>query len=257
MSGGQRHHPAGVHRAAPVAARIARFHGPARDRLALLAGHLPGARFPGQESHPVHLDRRGDRSPCGPPAEAVRRHRGRYAGGGFRRHAALAQPFQRATCRRDRHTPAAGRQGLRSGRGRRRSGGTGRGGLRRVRRTAHRGARTYRARRTGRQQHADRKLPGLSHRADRHRAGRPRDPAGQQIRRPSLACPPASTASASRTATPWCIWKAADRDRQVPADRHRRGLPPPGRGRLRSASKAPACTTRPPSPRGSCARART
>ena len=47
--GPRRHHPAGVHRPPAPAARVGGLHGPARDRLALFAGHLPGPRVPRQE----------------------------------------------------------------------------------------------------------------------------------------------------------------------------------------------------------------
>ena len=56
-----RRHPAGVHRPAATPARVGRLHGPARDRLALLAGHLPGPRLPGQEPGAVHLAGPGGR----------------------------------------------------------------------------------------------------------------------------------------------------------------------------------------------------
>ena len=55
VSGPGRHHPPGVHRKAAAAPRIGKFHRPACDRLALLARHVSGARFPGQEPDLVHL----------------------------------------------------------------------------------------------------------------------------------------------------------------------------------------------------------
>ena len=62
----QRYHPAGVHRAAAASARVSRLHRPARDRLALLAGHVSRARFSVQEPHSLHVGGSGDRSGCGP-----------------------------------------------------------------------------------------------------------------------------------------------------------------------------------------------
>ena len=53
-----------------------------------------------------------------------------------------------------------------------RPGGAGGGGLRRLRGAADGGAGAHRARRAGRQQHAHRELPRLSHRHHRQRAGR-------------------------------------------------------------------------------------
>ena len=41
--------PAGLHCPPATAPRAGELHRPARDRLALLAGHLPDPRFPGQE----------------------------------------------------------------------------------------------------------------------------------------------------------------------------------------------------------------
>ena len=49
-----------------------RVHGPARDRLSRLAGHLPGPRLPGQESGAVHLARPGGRPAGEAAARAVR-----------------------------------------------------------------------------------------------------------------------------------------------------------------------------------------
>ena len=89
VSDRQRHHPAGVHRAAAASARVSQLHGAARDRFALLAGHVPGARFPVEESHSLHVDRSGDRPECGSLAQAIRRDGVRYAGGRVRFDAAL------------------------------------------------------------------------------------------------------------------------------------------------------------------------
>ena len=109
------------------------FHRAAGDRVALLAGYVPGARFPGQESRSVHLDRSRDRSQCGPAAQAIRRHRGGHPGGGFRQHAAAAQPVEPASSPTPSASASRWKTGaLRPGGGGRRTGGTGGGGLRRV-----------------------------------------------------------------------------------------------------------------------------
>ena len=60
---------------------VGQLHGAARDRLAVLARHLPGARFPVREPRALHLARPGGR-PAGPAtAQAIRAGRGRHAGG--------------------------------------------------------------------------------------------------------------------------------------------------------------------------------
>ena len=80
---GERHHSAGVHRAAAAIARVSRLHGAAGDRLAIFAGHVPGTRFSIEESHSFYVGGSGVRSACGSVAEAVRGHGVGHAGGGL------------------------------------------------------------------------------------------------------------------------------------------------------------------------------
>ena len=86
-------------------------------------------------------------------------------------------------------------RGARRGDRRRRAGGAGRGGLRRVRGAGRAGAREHGARRAGGHQLAHRELPGLSHRHLRAGAGRARAHAGGEVRRRGGHRPHASSAS--------------------------------------------------------------
>ena len=117
---------------------IGGLHGPARDRLALLAGHLPRPRLPGQEPGAVHLAGPGGRPAGEAAAQAVRADRGRHARGRLGPQAAPAQPLEPRAGGGPRPPPAAGADGVRPGRGRRRPGGAGRGRLRRLRGAATR-----------------------------------------------------------------------------------------------------------------------
>ena len=113
------------------------------------------------------------------------RRRGRPAAPG-RRHR-TRRPARRTHRRRTGrhagpdHHPVAGV--LRPGRHRRRARGPGRRRLRRLRGAAHGAHRTHRDRRSGRPELADRELPGLSGRGVGRPAGRPRAPAGGEVRR--------------------------------------------------------------------------
>ena len=209
-----RHHPAGVHRPPAAPARVGQVHGPARDRLALLAGHLPGPRLPGQEPGAVHLAGPGGRPAGEAAARAVRGERGRHARGRLGPQAAPAQPLEPRAGGGPRPPPAAGADGLRPGRGRGRAGGAGRGGLRRLRGAEHGGAGAHGARRPGRPQHAHRELPRLPHRHHRRRAGGARRRAGQQVR--GAACPsptPGHAPDLRQRRTRCCTSTAARRSR--------------------------------------------
>src|SRR5262249_16335996 len=76
MSGFKRHHSPGVHRPPAAAAPVARVHGPARDRLALLGGHLSRPRLPCEKPGAVHVGGHRDRPAGGRAAQTVRRDGG-------------------------------------------------------------------------------------------------------------------------------------------------------------------------------------
>ena len=111
-----------------------------------------------------------------------------------------------------RHRPRAGaaRRGRPADR-RRRPGRARRGGLRRLGGPRHAGGREQRARRPGGDLAADRELPRLPGRDQRHRTDQPRDRPGAQVHRPHRDPLPgalaragrarATTSSSSRTAT--------------------------------------------------------
>ena len=104
------------------------------------------------------------------------------AAAGRRRPAAAEQ---RRALAGARHRPRAGaaRRGRPADR-RRRPGRARRGGLRRLGGAGHAGGREQRARRPGRDLAADRELPRLPGRDQRHRTDQPRDHPGAQVHRP-------------------------------------------------------------------------
>ena len=117
--------------------------------------------------------------------------------------AELRRPSQRRALAgaRDRARARAARGG-RPARRRRRPGRPRRRRLRRLGGPRHAGGREHRARRPGRHVAADRELPRLPGRDQRHRADQPRDHPGAQVRRPHRDALPGARARARRaTAT--------------------------------------------------------
>ena len=188
VPGAERHHPAGVHRPAAAAARVRRLHRPARDRLALLARHLPRPRLPGQEPgacspgsiwRPIREStsccERFGVAPADTPVVACARD------------AAAAQPDDQRAGRGPRPAPARSSRSCSTWS----IVGAGPAGLAAAVYGASEGLSTVVLERTapGGQagiEHAHRELPRLPDRHHRQRAGRPRRAAGQQVRRAAV-----------------------------------------------------------------------
>ena len=94
---------------------------------------------------------------------------------------------------------------------------------------------------------------GFPDRPDGQRTGRPRHPASQQIRRPSVGSHAGEPVGLRERLHGRAPGRRREGDGQVPADRDRRGLPPAGCGGLATDSRARASTMPRPSPRPSCA----
>ena len=129
-----------------------------------------------------------------------------------RRRAAAAE--QRRALARARHRARAGaaRGGRPAGR-RRRAGRPRRRGLRRLGGPRHAGDREHGARRPGRDLAADRELPRLPGRDQRHRADQPRDHPGAQVRRPDGDAVPGRQRSSRATTVTWSRSRTATRSR--------------------------------------------
>ena len=180
-----RHHPAGLHRAAPAPARVGRLHRRARDRLALLARHVPHPRLPLQEPRALHVAR---------PRDAIRTWSRLLQHFGVSEAETPVVACGRACCcaiRTNRELAEA--LGIRQPLDARRcttspSSAPGPPGSRPRSTAPRRGCRTVRARahgarRPGRQQHAHRELPRLPDGHHRQRARGARRAPGQQVRR--------------------------------------------------------------------------
>ena len=97
---------------------------------------------------------------------------------------------------------------------RRRPGRTRRRGLRRLGGPRHPGPRVHRARRPGRHLAADRELPRLPGRDQRHRADQPRDHPGAQVRRPHRDALPGRSLSSP---APIATWSGFEEGNEVAA----------------------------------------
>ncbi len=198
-------------------------------------------------ARPRRGPRRGD-------ADRRDRRRGAAAGAAAgRQRAARAEQRRALAGARDRPRAGAARRGRPADR-RRRPGRARRRGLRRLRGPQHAGGRAQRARRPGGDLAADRELPRLPLRDQRHRADQPRDRPGAQVQRPHGDALQSALARAGRRRRPHRQARGRPRSRrQGGAALDRRRIPQTAGRRPRRIRGPRASSTRPGRPRRSSA----
>ena len=233
-----------------------------------MVDYVRRARLPHTWRDPEHDDPSAAALIAADPAggAAARAAAGRHRAAPAERRRGVARAGHRRRARRPR--------GGRPRRGRRRAGRSRRRGLRRVGGARHADHREHGARRPGRRLAADRELPRLPGRHQRHRADHPRGHAGAQVRRADGDPVPRRRARAGRR-PPRRAARRRDGDRRARGrPGHRRRVPPPagrrprrlrGHQRLlrrrarprpsaaaRRASRSSAAATPPRRPRSGC-----